>query len=127
MIWNDTKRDAAASFIRRRDGSRISKALKRQSASRCLSFGPHKHNSRRTKSAWSLAQLTNYHFAVPGTERDIAIDHIATLWAHPLLRHHSCRDSRTSACQCDESDHRAGRMPDRNLAVVVFVITRQAR
>src|ERR1700720_4541659 len=26
-----------------------------------------------------------------------------------------------------ESDHRAGRMPDRNLAVVVFVITRQAR
>jgi hypothetical protein len=55
MIWNDTKRDAAASFIRRRDGSRISKALKRQSASRCLSFGPHKHNSRRTKSAGQRA------------------------------------------------------------------------
>src|ERR1700730_7725488 len=77
MIWNDTKRDAAASFTRRRDGSRISKGLKRQFASRCLSFGPHKHDSRRTKSAWSWAQLTNYHFALPGTERDIAIVHIS--------------------------------------------------
>jgi hypothetical protein len=88
MIWNDTKRDAAASFIRRRDGSRISKALKRQFAS-------------------SAHQPHFGHTPFFDTTVVAIAEHLPA--------------------SCDESDHRAGRMPDRNLAVVVFVITRQAR
>jgi hypothetical protein len=61
MIWNGRKRDAAAAGMAR--------ASVRLPASRCLSFGPDKHNSRRTKSAGQRAASGSLAGAYRGCEQ----------------------------------------------------------